>query len=115
MFKDYEKYLSTSLKVYLFVLVIIFIMKMVGLDYFGIEINNSIVNKINIFMNKYNLVEIWYSITLFIYAYIMISIISHEKSKRILIISIITTTVNIACILTIKYYMNQFLISMKNL
>ena len=112
MFKDYEKYLSTSLIVYLFVLVIIFIMKMVGLDYFGIEINNSIVNKINIFMNKYNLVEIWYSITLFIYAYIMISIISHEKSKRILIISIITTTVNIACILTIKYYMNQFLISL---
>ena len=40
MFKDYDKYLSTSLKVYLFVLVIIFIMKMVGLDYFGIDINN---------------------------------------------------------------------------
>ena len=41
MFKDYDKYLKTSLKVYLFVLVIIFIMKLVGLDYFGLDVNNS--------------------------------------------------------------------------
>ena len=47
MFKDYDKYLSTSLKVYLFVLVIIFIMKIVGLDYFGLDVNNPILIKIN--------------------------------------------------------------------
>ena len=38
MFKDYHKYLSTSLKVYLFVLLITFILKLVGLNYFGIKI-----------------------------------------------------------------------------
>ncbi len=47
MFKDYHKYLSTSLKVYLFVLVIIFIMKIVGLDYFGLDINNPMLINIS--------------------------------------------------------------------
>lgn len=47
MFKDYDKYLSTNLKVYLFVLIIIFIMKLVGLDYFGIDINNQFIIKMN--------------------------------------------------------------------
>lgn len=47
MFKDYNKYLSTSLKVYLFVLVVIFILKLVGLDYFGIDYNNDLVNMID--------------------------------------------------------------------
>ena len=50
MFKDYDKYLSISLKVYLFVLVIIIILKIVGLDYFGIDINNPIMIKINNFI-----------------------------------------------------------------
>ena len=47
MFKDYDKYLSASLRVYLFVLVIIFIMRLVGLDYFGLDINNPVMTKIN--------------------------------------------------------------------
>lgn len=52
MFKDYDKYLSASFKVYLFVLVIIFIMKLAGLDYFGIDYKNEFIilidNKLNI-------------------------------------------------------------------
>ena len=46
MFKDYHKYLSTSLKVYLFVLGIVFILKMMGLDYFGIKLSNDTLIKI---------------------------------------------------------------------
>lgn len=47
MFKDYDKYLLKSLKVYLFVLVVILIMKVVGLDYFGLDTNNSIILQLN--------------------------------------------------------------------
>lgn len=47
MFKDYDKYLSTSLKVYLFVLVIIVILKVLGLDYFGIDANNEFMCNLN--------------------------------------------------------------------
>ena len=53
MFKDYDKYLSASLKVYLFVLVVIFIMKIVGLDYFGLDMNNEVLLKINNFCLMY--------------------------------------------------------------
>lgn len=57
MFKDYDKYLSTSLKVYIFVLMIIFIMKIVGLDYFGLDINNQIIINITEFLkNHFNLI-----------------------------------------------------------
>lgn len=47
MFKDYDKYLSASLKVYLFVLLIIVILKVLGLDYFGIDANNEFMVKLN--------------------------------------------------------------------
>lgn len=52
MFKDYGKYLNASLKVYLFVLVIIFIMKLVGLDYFRIDVNNRVIISISNFVEK---------------------------------------------------------------
>lgn len=43
MFKDYNKYLKTSLTVYIFVLLVVFILKLVGLDYFGLDLNNQII------------------------------------------------------------------------
>ena len=69
MFKDYDKYLSTSLKVYLFVLVIIFIMKIVGLDYFGLDFANPTITRINEFLIKYKIIDVWYAFTMYIYAY----------------------------------------------
>ena len=47
MFKDYNKYLCASLKVYLFVLIIIVILKLLGLDYFGIDANNEFFYNMN--------------------------------------------------------------------
>lgn len=41
MFKDYQKYLKVSLKVYIFVLAIVVILKLIGIDYFGINIQNK--------------------------------------------------------------------------
>ena len=79
MFKDYKKYLSTSLQVYLFVLIIIFILKIVGLDYFGLDTSNPILTKINEFALKYKLDYVYYFLTLSIYNYIFISICSDNK------------------------------------
>ena len=81
MFKDYDKYLSTSLKVYLFVLIIIFIMKMVGLDYFGIDVNNNMLNNINTVIEKH-----WYLrdlinlTTLTIQLYLYLCIVCKRKN-----------------------------------
>ena len=52
MFKDFRKYLSTSIQVYLLLLVLIFIMKLVGLDYFGLDLDNPIIVKLGNFIKK---------------------------------------------------------------
>lgn len=79
MFKDYDKYLSTSLKVYLFLLIIIFILKLVGLDYFGLDINNPIMIKIDLFLTKTKLVYLIDFITLYIMFYIYMAIVCNNK------------------------------------
>lgn len=82
MFKDYDKYLSASLKVYLFVLVIIFILKLVGMDYFGLDINNPTILKINNFCLKYHLTDLWYVVDMWIYVYLILSITCKCNDKR---------------------------------
>lgn len=92
MFKDYNKYLSTSLKVYLFVLVIVFIMKLVGLDYFGLNINNSEFTKIFIFLAKYKIDYVFQNICLYFNFHLIKSIILKKYKfdfETILIPSII--------------------------
>lgn len=83
MFKDYDKYLKTSLKVYLFVLVIVFIMKLVGLDYFGLDVNNPIIIKINEFCIKYKFDILISYINCFINSYIIISIMCNKNDIKI--------------------------------
>lgn len=82
MFKDYQKYLSTSLKVYLFVLIIIFIMKLVGFNYFGIDLNNPTINIINDFCVKFKLHILYSYIICFITTYIMFSLSMKDNSKK---------------------------------
>lgn len=90
MFKDYNKYLSTSLKVYIFVLLITFILKLIGLDYFGLDESNDILNKINIFFTKYKITYVFYFINLSIYQYLMTSIMCKDNSKRFKIYTLCT-------------------------
>lgn len=94
MFKDFNKYLSTSLKVYLFVLVIIFIMKMVGLDYFGLDINNPILVSLNNVIEKHwYLRDIINLTTLSIQLYFYLSIVC--KKKKLYLHAFIGAFVNI--------------------
>lgn len=74
MFKDYEKYLSTSLKVYLFVLFIVFILKLMGLDYFGIDIGNTSFTQVFMFLAKYKIDYILQNILLIFNFYLIKSI-----------------------------------------
>lgn len=74
MFKDYDKYLSTSLKVYLFVLFIVFILKLMGLDYFGIDISDTSFTKIFMFLAKYKIDYILQNILLVFNFYLIKSI-----------------------------------------
>lgn len=84
MFKDYDKYLTTSIKVYLFVLIIIFILKMVGLDYFGIDINSSTMITIQSFLEKHWIIrDIIYFIPLFLNQFTITTVSCNSNSKEI--------------------------------
>lgn len=107
MFKDYDKYLSTSLKVYIFVLMIIFIMKIVGLDYFGIDYQNKLIifidNKLNIPLVNNFIQYIVLAFQLYLYTYI----VSKKKPKLLLIL--ITTGINfIISYFLFKYKLESF-------
>lgn len=104
MFKDYDKYLSTSLKVYLFVLVAIFIMKIVGLDYFGLDVNNPIMMKISGFIFNNHLENIWYALTLYFYTYCIVSVACNNK--RIKMKCLFFTLIGIAIKVFENYYGN---------
>lgn len=51
MKKDLDKLLSRTLFTYFIILFVIFILKMFGLDYFGLDMNNKIINSINNFVS----------------------------------------------------------------
>lgn len=88
MFKDYDKYLSTTLKVYLFVLIVIFIMKIVGVDYFGLDIQNQIIINIDNVMQNQILRNIVYFILIMIYQYLMVGMITNKNIIKPTIYSI---------------------------
>lgn len=93
MFKDYDKYLSTSLKVYIFVLVCVFIMKIVGLDYFGLTTDNATLNKISNYVSSNVLGDIINTITLSIQLYLYLAIVCDKK--KLYLISIIISFINL--------------------
>lgn len=88
MFKDYDKYLSVSLKVYLFVLVIIFIMKLIGIDYFGISKETNAIMFLDKMMDYYVVRTSINFGLIMIYQYIMVSIITEKKVLKETLISI---------------------------
>lgn len=101
MFKDYDKYLSTSLKVYIFVLLFVFILKLVGMDYFALAIDNPTMIKLtNIIKSNRILNNLFFFIPLIFYQFIMLAIICKDNSKRIKIYNII--------VLPIMYFLECF-------
>lgn len=102
MFKDYKKYLSTSLKVYLFVLIIIFIMKLVGFNYFGIDLNNPTINAINDFCIRHKIDYIWCFIDLYLQLYIFTSLVCKRKDIHLFVL--IGTIINMLVQLLLMHY-----------
>lgn len=95
MFKDYDKYISASLRIYTFLLVIIFILKIVGLDYFGLDVNNQFLINISNYCIKFKIDYIYSYINCFITVYIMASLSLKENSKKLKKFILITMPITI--------------------
>lgn len=113
MFKDYGKYLSASLRVYLLVLIIIFIMKLVGLDYFGLdyEFVSKIDSKINVFPLNYMINFVLLFIQLYFFTYIIV--LKKPKTTELFVVTLINILSSLL-IFTLKinflYSISSFLI-----
>lgn len=103
--KDIEKLMSRTLITYFIILIGIFILKICGLDYFGLDDGNEILMAIDSFVNKYHLELLWYTITLTLYTYIILSISCVDNSKKMKIYTLITMPLNMIPQI-LKYYFN---------
>ena len=92
MFKDYEKYLSKSLEVYSFVLIIIFILKIVGLDYFGLDVDNATLLKISNYVSTNWLGDIINFVTLYIQFYFYLCLVC--KKEKLHLWALVGTIIN---------------------
>lgn len=94
MFKDYHKYLRVSLKVYLFVLVLVFIMKIVGLDYFGLDVNNPIMIKISNCLSNNHFGDVYYFTMLYLQLYFYLCMVC--KKRKLYLYALMGTSINFA-------------------
>lgn len=95
MRKDLDKLLSSTLKTYFIILIGIFIIKLFGIDYFGLNTRNEIIVWIDDFINRFHLEMVWYGITLYIYQYIIFSITCIDNSKKMKIYTLCTLPIAI--------------------
>lgn len=105
LIKDFKKYLTTSLQVYLFVLVFIVILKIVGINYFGLDLNNKIIIRIDKFLNKYHILNLWYLFSYYIYTGLIVNISSKKQFKKIIILGI--SCISLLILIFIKPYLNS--------
>ena len=96
MKKDLDKILSSTLKTYFIILIGIFIVKLFGVDYFGLDTRNEIIVLIDNFINRFHLEMVWYGITLYLYVYIVLSIASVDNSKKIKLFTLCIMPIPIA-------------------
>lgn len=94
MKKDLDKLLSRTLFTYFIILFAIFILKVFGLNYFGLDMNNKIINSINNFVLKWKLENVWYCVTLYINTYVIFAITCNDNSKKMIKFTIATMPLN---------------------
>lgn len=82
MEKDASKLMSRTLLTYAIILSFVFIMKLFGLDYFGLDTENKIIVGINEFIFKFHLENIWYAFTLYLNGFIIMAITCNDNSKK---------------------------------
>ena len=88
MKKDVDKLLSQTLSTYYFLLVIVFIMKLLGSKYFELALDDYAVNMICDFITRFKLENVWYCITLYLNVLVVMSITCNDNTKNIKKVSI---------------------------
>lgn len=102
--KKIDKLLSRTISTYGTILICVFILKLFGLDYFGLDTNNEVLNKLNDFISYCRLEDVWYCITLYINTYIILAISCNDNSDKMEKFTLATMPINVV----IQYLKNIF-------
>lgn len=90
-----NKILSRTLITYLVVLCIIVVMKLNGLDYFGLDVDNKIIVGIDKTVKSLHLELLWYGITLYIYQFVILSITCVDNSEKMFKYNIVILPISV--------------------
>lgn len=95
MKKDFNKICIRTILTYFVIILMICLLKVININYFGIKYDNNVINKFSDFVVNHKLENVWYSITLYIYTYFILSISCKDNSKRMKIYALIVTLIGI--------------------
>lgn len=91
MKKDIPLIMERTIYTYIFLLVICFILKLVGLDYVGIDMSSPFIVSLDKVMNNFVIFNIVSFILIMFYQYIMTSLILNHKTIKLTLYSLIPT------------------------
>lgn len=95
MKKDFSKICIRTILTYFVIILMICCLKVFNVNCFGIKYDNNLINRFSDFVTNYHLENVWYSITLYIYTYFILSISCKDNSKKMKIYSLIITIIGI--------------------
>lgn len=93
--KDFNKICIRTILTYFVIILMICLLKVININYFGIKYDNNVINKFSDFVVNHKLENVWYSITLYIYTYFILSISCKDNSKKMKIYALIITLIGI--------------------
>lgn len=95
MKKEFSKISIRTIMTYFAIVAVICLLRIWGIDWFKMTFDDNVINAFSSFITKYKLENIWYSITLYFYTYMILSISCKDKSKKMKIYSFIITLIGI--------------------
>lgn len=95
MKKDFSKICIRTILTYFVIILMICLLRIFDVNIFGIKYDNNLLNVFSDFVGKYKLENIWYSITLYIYTYMILSISCKDNSKKMKNYAFVVTLIGI--------------------
>ena len=95
MSKNFSKACLRTIITYFVIILIICLLKVINVDYFGVEYDNNLINKFAEFITNHQLENVWYSFTLYIYTYMILSISCKDSSKKMKLYAFAITLIGI--------------------
>lgn len=90
-----EKFSKRAFIGCILVLLVCWFMKLFGITYFNLDLDNKLFNDINNFITNNNLTNIYYTITLSVQVYLLYCIVNRDKGKKAILYCLALVPINV--------------------